>query len=72
MGKTNKDAPVMLSITQTAKYLNLPVHFVRLCVLDGRAVSVRAGSKYLVNLNRFIEFLNKGDVQQNVEKLSQR
>lgn len=68
----NKDAPVMLSIAQTAKYLNLPVHFIRECVLDGRAVSVRAGSKYLVNLNRFIDFLNEGDVQQNGEKLSQR
>lgn len=68
----NKDAPVMLTIAQTAKYLNLSVHFVRLCVLDGRAVSVRAGSKYLVNLNRFIDFLNEGDVQKNGEKLSQR
>lgn len=67
----NKDAPVMLTIAQTAKRLNIPIHFVRLCVLDGRAVSVRAGSKYLVNLNRFIEFLNKGDVQQNGKKLSQ-
>lgn len=67
----NKDAPVMLTIPQTAKKLNLPIHFVRTCVLDGRAVSVRAGSKYLVNLNRFIDFLNEGDVKQNGEKLSQ-
>ncbi len=67
----NKDVPVMLTIPQTAKRLGLPVHFVRACVLDGRAVSVRAGSKYLINLNRFIDYLNEGDVKQNAERLPQ-
>lgn len=66
-----RDVPIMLTIPQTAKRLGLHVHFVRACVLDGRAVSVRAGSKYLVNLNRFIDYLNEGDVQQNAERLSQ-
>lgn len=67
----NKDVPIMLTIPQTAKRLGLPTHFVRACVLDGRAVSVRAGSKYLVNFDRFIDFLNEGDAQQNAERLPQ-
>ena len=67
----NNGVPVMLTIPQAAERLGLPVHFVRACVFDGRAVSVRAGSKYLINLNRFIDYLNEGDVQQNAERLPQ-
>ncbi len=50
--------PRMETIKTTAELFNLPVHFVRQKVNSGEVVAVRAGRKYLVNVEKFAEFLN--------------
>lgn len=52
--------PRMETITNTAEIFNLPVHFVRAAVANGDVVAIRAGRKFLVNLDSLAVFLNTG------------
>lgn len=52
--------PHMETINNTADLFNLPVHFVRAAVVNGDVVSVRAGRKFLVNIESVSAFLNTG------------
>lgn len=60
--------PRMEGIKQTAVILNLPVHFVRSKVASGEVVAVRAGRRILVNVDKFIEYLNGSTIQAESEK----
>ncbi len=53
--------PTMLTIRETAEFFGVPVHFVRSKVASGEVHAVRAGKKFLVNAQRFSEFLNGND-----------
>ena len=53
----------MEGIRKTAELFGLPVHFVRTKVASGEVVAVRAGRKFLVNVDRFAEYLNNTTVQ---------
>ena len=53
-----QEIPTMLTIKEVAKTLKLTEYFVRAKVNDGTFVSVRSGNKYLVNLEKVIEYLN--------------
>lgn len=55
--------PRMRTIRQTAEIFGLPVHFVREKVSAGEVVAVRAGRRFLVNIDRFAEYLNTCTVQ---------
>lgn len=50
--------PKMRTINETAEITGLAAHFIRQLCLSGQIVTVKAGRKYLINLDRFIEFLN--------------
>lgn len=50
--------PRMETIKATAALFNLPVHFVRCKVASGEVVAVRAGKRFLVNVDKFAEYLN--------------
>lgn len=58
--ENNVKIPRMLTIREAAELFNLPIHFVRECVGDGRVVAVRAGRKFLVNADSVTAFLNSG------------
>lgn len=60
MDKTTYTPPRMRTIRQTAAETGVPEYFVRRLVKEGKIIHVYAGSKALVNLERFIEFLNGG------------
>ena len=62
MNETTK-IPHMEGIRKTAELFGLPVHFVRAKVASGEVVAVRAGRKFLVNVDRFAEYLNNTTVQ---------
>lgn len=62
MNETTK-IPHMEGIRKTAELFGLPVHFVRTKVASGEVVAVRAGRKFLVNVDRFAEYLNNTTVQ---------
>ena len=59
--------PRMETIDNTAKLFGLPKHFVRQKVLNGEIVAVTAGSRYLVNVDKFAEYLNTATIQQEQE-----
>lgn len=50
--------PRMLTIKQTAQEFGLPEHFVRTLARSGKIVATRAGTKYLINADKLVEFLN--------------
>lgn len=55
--------PRMRTIKQTAELFGLPTHFVRQKVTNGEVVAVRAGRRFLVNIDRFADYLNSSTVQ---------
>lgn len=57
----NNKIPTMLTINETAKVTNLPAHYIRQLCWDNKIVYTKAGNKYLVNLERLIEYLNTQD-----------
>ena len=50
--------PTMKTIDDTATLLGLPKHWVRQKVLNGEIVAVKSGKRYLVNVDKLIEYLN--------------
>ena len=54
--------PRMETIKATAELFGLPVYFVRQKVASGEVVAVRAGRKFLVNIERFGEYLNNSRI----------
>lgn len=54
--------PRMETIKTTAALFNLPVHFVRCKVASGEVVAVRAGRRFLVNVDKFAEYLNNSTI----------
>lgn len=50
--------PHMATIKEAAKIFGLPEHLVRRKVLNGEVVAISAGRRYLVNVDRFAEYLN--------------
>jgi len=62
--------PDMRTIPQTAKLTGLAEHHVRQLVLTGKIVAVKAGKKYLININKLIEYLNTATIQQEEQPQS--
>lgn len=62
-----KTIPHMETIKTTAKLFGLAEHFVRQLVVSGEIVAVKAGCKYLVNVDKFIEYLNTSKVTGRTE-----
>ena len=61
----------METIKITAKMFGLAEHFVRNLVLSGKIVAVKAGRKYLVNVDKLAEYLDTNTleaVQENTEE----
>ncbi len=56
--------PRMETIKRTAELFGLPVHFVRTKVSSGEVVAVRAGKRFLVNVDKFADYLNSSTIQQ--------
>ena len=56
-----KNIPQMETIDKSAKIAGLPKHYVRQLVLQRKIKFVKAGKKYLVNMDSLAEYLNTGD-----------
>lgn len=59
----NITVPRMATIKTTAELFKLPIHFIRAAVTNGNVVSVRAGRKFLVNIDSVTAFLSTGKPQ---------
>lgn len=63
LNETETKIPHMETIKRTAELFGLPVHFVRCKVSSGEIVAVRAGRKFLVNVDKFAEYLNSATIE---------
>lgn len=64
---TDFTPPRMETIKTTASLLNLPEHFIRQKVKNGEIVAVRAGRRFLVNVDKLVEFLNNSKLTPEPE-----
>lgn len=55
------EIPTMLTIKETAQKLGLSDYYLRGLVRANKIVYVKVGAKYLINLEKLIEYLNAGD-----------
>ena len=55
--------PTMLSIPDTAKRTGLSKTYIRKLCWDRKISYVKSGSKYLVNLEKLVEFLNTSQTE---------
>lgn len=55
----NLNIPTMLSIKQTAERTHLSETYLRKLVWENKICFVRSGRKYLINLEKLIEYLNQ-------------
>ena len=53
--------PVMLPIREAANQTGLSYDFIRKLCLEDRIVYVRAGKKFLINMDMFVDYLNGKD-----------
>ena len=62
--------PTMLTIKEAADKTGVAAHFIRHLAIKNEIVHVRCGKKYLINLEKFIEYLNtsKGNEKSNIPK----
>lgn len=51
--------PTMLTIRDCAERTNLSQTYIRKLVWDNKIVYVKTGRKYLVNLERLVDYLNQ-------------
>ena len=67
MKENFKNVPTMKSICECSQIAGLAKYHVRQLVLQDKIKYVKAGRKYLVNLESLIEYLNNGETQGKTE-----
>ena len=55
------DIPKMVGLSEASRQTGLSYDFIRKLCLQNKIVYVRAGVKYLVNLEKLVEYLNQGE-----------
>lgn len=53
--------PTMVTIRTAADQTGLSYDYIRKLCLAGKIVFVRSGSKYLINLEKLVDYLNNGE-----------
>lgn len=62
---TEKIFPQMETINEASKISGLAKYRIRQIVLENKVKYVKAGKKYLINVDSLIEYLNKGETTNN-------
>lgn len=60
----NEMIPEMITIKETATRTGLSYEFIRKLCINNEIIHVRTGKRYLVNFNRFIDYLNEGSIKK--------
>lgn len=53
--------PKMVGIAEASKQTGLSYDFLRKLCLQNKIVYVRAGTKYLINFEKLVDYLNQGE-----------
>lgn len=65
-----RNIPRMETINKAAEITGLSKYFIRQKAVNGEIVCVKSGNKYLINMDKLIDYLNKGD-KQNTAPVSE-
>lgn len=57
--------PEMIPLSVATKEFSLPYEYLRGLCVRREIVHIRCGKKYLINKQKFIEFLNTAEVKHN-------
>lgn len=60
-------SPTFETIKNSAKIVGLAQYYIRQLVRRNKVKYIRAGTKYLLNIDNLIDYLNKGDNPQSTE-----
>lgn len=53
-----KEIPTMITITKASEVTGLSYDSIRKLCLTNQIIYIKLGAKYLINMDKFIEFLN--------------
>ncbi len=53
--------PRMATINEASKITGLAKYFIRQLAITNKVKTIKAGNKYLINIDKLIEYLNGGD-----------
>lgn len=53
--------PTMITIKEAAKQTGLSYEYIRQLIREGKVTYVRAGVKFLINMERLVAYLNDGE-----------
>lgn len=59
--------PTMVTIAGASEETGLSYHYLRKLCISNQIVCIKAGRKYLINLDKLIDFLN-GETEETQEK----
>lgn len=60
----SEKVPRMVPLREASRLTGLSYNFLRRLCLSGEVVYIRSGKKYLLNMTRLTEYLNKGDYHE--------
>ena len=64
--------PTMVTIRAAADQTGLSYDYIRKLCLAGKIVFVKSGSKYLINLEKLVDYLNNGESERQVTPVQHR
>ncbi len=70
--KELKATPKMLNINDTCELSGLTEYAIRMLLKENKIVYIKIGAKYLINYDRFVEYLNNGDCMKEEVKTEMR
>ena len=60
-GVTEMTIPTMITIKEAAEKTGISYSRIRTLWLEGKIVHIKAGRRFLINLEKLIEYLNTGE-----------
>ena len=63
--------PTMITIKEASIQTGLSYEYIRKLCLQKKIVFVKAGCKYLINMEKLVEFLNQGEQMVSVLKVGE-
>ena len=61
MLEANFEVPTFKTIAETSEFIGLSQYFVRKLIINQKIKYIKSGSKYLINIQSLIQFLQNGE-----------
>ncbi len=57
----NQSLPTMVTVTELVETTGISEYTIRGLIRDKKIIYIMSGNRYLINLEKFVEYLNTGD-----------